>query len=111
MYSKISPQYDVIWLAFVGAVNNYKTTPFPRFEMHFQLFKLPNPPAPLPMIAAFDLQLVDLTPQPFVDHVMEFFSLGSAVRTALFALPARLALPSEPLVQTRLAKVLAAAYG
>ena len=69
------------------------------------MFKLPSPSAPLPTIAAFDLQLVNLTPETFVDHVMESFALGSAVRAAFFALP------SEPLAQTRLAKVLTTANG
>ena len=40
-----------------------------------------------------------------MNHVMEAFSLSSAVRAALFTLP------SEPLVQARLTEVLAAAHG
>ena len=56
------------------------------------------------MVTAPYLQLVDLTPQTFVDHVVEYFSLSVAVRAALFALP------SKPLVQTRLTKVLTTAH-
>jgi hypothetical protein len=40
-----------------------------------------------------------------MDDVVKSFSLGSAMRAAFFALP------SEPLVETRLAKVLTAAHG
>jgi hypothetical protein len=44
------------------------------------------------MVTASYLQLNDLAPQAFVNHVVKSFSLSSAVRAALFALP------SEPLV-------------
>ena len=73
--------------------------------MYLHCPKLPRPLAALSMVTASYLQLVDLTPQAFVDYVMEVFSLSAAVMAALFALS------SEPLVQTGLAKVLTTAHG
>jgi hypothetical protein len=57
------------------------------------------------MVTAPYLQLVYLAPQAFMDYVVKPFSLSSAVRAALFALP------SEPLVQAGLAEVLTTANG
>jgi hypothetical protein len=88
---------------FIGALYHRKITPIVRLQMPFQCPQFSSPLATLSLVAAIYFELVHLTPQAFVDHVVKPFPLSSAVRAALFALP------SEPLVQTRLAKVLTAA--
>jgi hypothetical protein len=57
------------------------------------------------MVTAFYFQLVHLSPDGLVDHVVKAFSLSSTVRTNLFAFYL------EPLIQTGLAKDLTAAHG
>jgi hypothetical protein len=91
---------------FIGALYHLITTPtVSRLQMLFQCPQLSSPLAALSMVTALYLELVHLAPQAFVDHVVKSFSLSSAVRAVFFALP------SEPLVETRLAKVLTAAHG
>jgi hypothetical protein len=92
-------------VALVGTLHENVTTPIIRLQMLFQCPQLSSPLATLSMVTASYLQLSHLAPQAFMDHVVKSFSLGSAVRAALFGLP------SEPLVQARLAKVLTTADG
>ena len=93
------------YVTFVGILHSNVTTPMVGLQMFFQCPQLSCPLATLSMVAASYLQLVDLAPKAFVYHVIKDFSLGAAVRAALFALP------SEPLVQTGLTKVLTTAHG
>ena len=85
--------------------HQHKATPILGLQVFLECPQLPRPLAPFSMVTASYLQLVDLTSQAFVDHVIKIISLCAAVRAALLA-----SLSIKPLVETRLTKVLTTAH-